>query len=83
MLRWFHALMPKEERFFELFASVFEQAVQRAPGCDDIGREIVHLHVAAIANDQALVAVEHARTLRHIVDRASHALIFEAQVAGK
>ena len=20
MLRWFHALMPKEERFFELFA---------------------------------------------------------------
>jgi len=32
MLRWFHALMPKEERFFELFASVFEQAVQRFLG---------------------------------------------------
>jgi hypothetical protein len=36
-----------------------------------------------MANGQALVAVEHAKTLRHIVDRTSHALIFEAQVAGK
>src|SRR5262249_43538437 len=55
--------------------------MQCGPGCDDIGREIVHLHVAAIANDQALMAVEHAKTLRHIVDRTPH--VFRAAGCGK
>ena len=27
MLRWFHALMPKEDRFFDLFARHSEEAV--------------------------------------------------------
>jgi hypothetical protein len=38
---------------------------------------LIKLQVAAIADDQPLVAVEHAQALRHVVDRDAHALVVD------
>ena len=45
-----------------------EQFPQRASGLHDVAREIVHLDVLAVADDDPLVRVEHDEALRHIVE---------------
>jgi len=38
---------------------------------------LIKLQVAAIADDQPLVAVKHAQALRHVVDRDAHAPVVD------
>ena len=55
--------------------AVFEQAGERAAGLHNVFRQLIQLHVAAVADHQSLVAVEHAEALRHVVDRDAHARV--------
>jgi predicted phosphate transport protein (TIGR00153 family) len=55
MMRWFHALMPKEERFFELFAR-HSQAV--LAGSEAL-RAMMEGGAAVARNCEAVVAAEH------------------------
>ena len=42
---------------------------ERDAGFDAVQRQIVHIDVAAIADDQPLLTVEEAKPLRHVVER--------------
>lgn len=80
MMRWFHALMPKEERFFELFArhseavlsgakalrAMMEGGAAVAPNCKLV---MDHEHEADIATRDVLIAVR--RTFITPFDRGS------------
>jgi hypothetical protein len=61
----------------------FEQARQRAAGLGDVVGELVQLHIALVADDQPLVAVEHAQALRHVVERDAHAPIAQLHAPAK
>ncbi len=54
-------------------------AIQRRAGAHDLVRQLIHLGVAAVADDQPLMAVEHAQPLRHVVERDAHALVVRLQ----
>ena len=41
MLRWFNALMPREERFFDLFARNYKTVMDREQDADNITREVL------------------------------------------
>ena len=60
----------------------FEQAGERAARLHDLVGELVQIHVAAIADDQPLVAVEHAQALRHVVDSDAHAPVVDLHAPG-
>ena len=47
----------------------FEYRAQRRAGLDLLGTETVHLAVTLIADDQALLAIEHAQAVRHVLER--------------
>jgi hypothetical protein len=47
---------------------VLDQVQQRASGLNDIRRQTIHLDVAVIADQNALVRIEQYDTLRHVVD---------------
>src|SRR5690242_5651550 len=55
MLRWFHALMPKEERFFELFAQHAEAVVAGATAL----RAMLEGGNAITSNYQVVMDREH------------------------
>ena len=55
--------------------AVFEQACQRAAGPRHVIRQFVQFLVAPVADDQPLIAVEHAQALRHVVERDAHAAV--------
>ena len=42
---------------------------QQHAGRDAVGRQVVHLDIALVADDQAMGGVEEAKALRHVVDR--------------
>ncbi len=52
---------------------------QRHAGVNAIGRDIVDVDEAAVAHDQAVVGVEEAQPLRHVVDRGVELEIPDAQ----
>ncbi len=52
------------------------------PGFTTSSGRLVELHVAAVADDQPFVAVEHAQALRHVVDRDAHARIVHLHPPG-
>jgi hypothetical protein len=43
---------------------------QGAAGMDELDRQAVHLDVAAVADDDACIAVEHHEALRDVVERS-------------
>jgi len=55
MMRWFHALMPKEERFFELFARHSEAVLAGGQAL----RAMMEGGEATARNCEAVVAAEH------------------------
>ena len=52
---------------------------QRHPGADTLRRDIVHLDIAVVADDQAVVGVEEAQSLRHVVDGGVELEVPDAQ----
>ena len=48
-----------------------------------LGREPVHLQIALVAHDQALVGVEHAQPLDHVVERGVEAGVLGAQLVAE
>src|SRR3954470_24861824 len=60
---------------------VLQYLAMRDARMDRRGIEPVHLDVARIAHDQALVRAEHAEPVRHVVDRVIEALVLQAQLA--
>ena len=44
------------------------------------GRQIVHLHVAGVADHQFALAVEHAQALRHVVEGGIEAEVLPLQL---
>ena len=55
MMRWFHALMPKEERFFELFARHSDAVLAGSHAL----RAMMEGGAAIASNCEAVVANEH------------------------
>ena len=51
------------------FEAQIDDLDQRHAGADAVGRDIVHLDEAIVAHDQAVVGIEEAQPLRHVVDR--------------
>ncbi len=62
--------------------AVFKQVGERAARLHDVFGQIVQLLVALVADDQSLVAVEHAQALRHVVDGDAHARVVQLACAG-
>ena len=58
----------------------FENRAQRHSRFGLLGRQIVDLAIACVANDQPLVAVEHAQTVRHILDRRVKSQVLRLQL---
>jgi hypothetical protein len=48
--------------------AVLDQPQQCASGLDDVRRQAVHLDVAIVADQNALVRIEQNDALRHVVD---------------
>ena len=60
-----------------------DRFAERAAGLDDVGRQSVHLDVAAVADDQPFRGIEHQQSLRHVVDRSVEALFFGAELLAR
>ena len=58
----------------------FENRAQRHSRFGLLGRQTVDLAIACVANDQPLVAVEHAQTMRHILDRRVKSQVLRLQL---
>ena len=63
-----------EGRLPGLGAMVHER-LQRGTGRGQFGRKAVHFLVAPVADDQALMRIEHAEPVRHVVERSMEALV--------
>ena len=69
MLRWFHALMPKEERFFDLFSRHSRVLVEAAEALRNVmkgGDQVPHFcqEIARYEHEADLIAHEVARAVR-------------------
>ena len=53
---------------------------QGSAGADAIARQIIHVDIAVVADDQPVVRIEEAQPLRHIVDRGVELEVSDAQV---
>ena len=53
---------------------------ERGAGTDAVARQIIHVDVAVVADDQPVRRVEKAQSLRHIVDRGIELQVSDAQV---
>jgi hypothetical protein len=62
--------------------SGLENRPQRRPGTHFIGAQPIHLQVTRIADDEPLLAVEHAQAMRHVFQRHFQDAIFSREVAG-
>ncbi len=51
----------------------FENRAQRSAGFDLFGTKAVHFAVALVADDQPLLGIEHAQSVRHVLERGTAA----------
>jgi hypothetical protein len=63
-----------------LFA-ILDQALECAAWFNNLGRQLVHLEVARIEQDDAALRVKHVQSLRHVVERCREAAILLIQTA--
>ena len=54
-------------------------SVKRRARADAVGRKVVHLDVAIVADDQPMGGVEEAQSLRHVVDRGVELQVADPQ----
>ena len=59
---------------------VLQERLQGAAGPHDLARQIVHLEVTIVADDNPLVRIEHDEALRHIVEGGVEPGVLELQV---
>jgi hypothetical protein len=61
-------------------AAVLHDLAHRDAGLHDIGRQAVHLDIAAVADDHPQARIEHAQALAHVVQRRVEAAVLLAQL---
>ena len=49
--------------------AMLDQFAQRAAGLHHVGRQFIHAQISLVADDDAAGRIEHAQTLRHVVER--------------
>ena len=49
--------------------AMLDQLAQRAAGLHHVGRQFIHAQISPVADDDAAGRIEHAQTLRHVVER--------------
>src|SRR5689334_15334638 len=59
-----HGVVPRSPAL-----AVVPQCAARGARPRELARQLVHIHVAPIANQKALLGVEHAQAKGHVVDR--------------
>jgi hypothetical protein len=60
---------------------VLDQLMQRAARLHDVGRQLVHLQVTPIDQNNAALRIEHVQALRHVVDGAEQPSVLGTQAA--
>jgi hypothetical protein len=58
--------------------SVFEDLPHGCAGSDLLGRETVHLGITPVADDQALLGIEHGKALQHVVQGGVQLFLVQA-----